>query len=335
VGDGSNVTRVCWVAAGGLAAAVLARAAEVDRLHRTEAYAVPLVALTPQLSAAAPWAAIGLRLARRPGAAVAACAAAAALSVMVRPRRKPRAQPEAGGPVLRVLTMNLYFGQADPDVLVDQVRQLRADVLCLQELTAGAVTRLKQAGLDDLMPYAQHDLRSGSRGSGIYSRFLLSDGPQLPDTHMAQPTALVQLPGGEAVELVCVHPVAPGLRRWGGAARWRHELALLPAPGDRPRVLAGDFNASLDHATFRDVLRLGYHDAAQQAGDALTPTWGLPGGSSGLFALDHVLVDESCAVRGYSVHCVPVSDHRAVFAEIQLPALAAGQGEGVGPAGGT
>jgi endonuclease/exonuclease/phosphatase (EEP) superfamily protein YafD len=319
VGDGSNVTSICWVAAGGLAALALARAAEVDRLRRAEAIAVPLVALTPQLSAAAPWAAVGLRLARRPGAALTACASAAALGAMVWPRRRPRPQPEASGPLLRVLTMNVYFGQADPEVLVGRVRQLRADVLCLQELTAGAVLRLKQAGLDDLMPYTAHELRGGSRGSGIYSRFPLSDGPQVPDTHMAQPTALVELPGGATVELVCVHPVAPGLPQWGGAARWREELALLPPPGDRPRVLAGDFNASLDHATFRDVLRLGYRDAAQQAGDALTPTWGPPGGSSGLFALDHVLVDQDSAVREYSVHPVPLSDHRAVFAEIQLP----------------
>ena len=306
--------------AGGLGALALARAGEVDRLRQTEAFAVPLVAVTPQLASAAPWAAAGLRLARRPGAAVAASAAAAAFSLMVRSRRRPRPQPDAGGPVLRVLTMNVYFGQADPEVLVDRVRQLRADVLFLQELTEGAVMRLKLAGLDDLMPYTQHELRGGSRGSGICSRFPLGEGPRVPRTQMAQPTALLDLPGAEPVELVCVHPVAPGLPQWGGPVRWRQELALLPAPGDRPRVLAGDFNASLDHATFRDVLRLGYHDAGQQAGDALTPTWGPPGGRSGLFTLDHVLVDQSCAVRSYSVHPVPLSDHRAVFAEIQLPA---------------
>jgi endonuclease/exonuclease/phosphatase family metal-dependent hydrolase len=38
-----------------------------------------------------------------------------------------------------------------------------------------------------------------------------------------------------------------------------------------------------------------------------------------VLTLDHVLVDRSCAVLGCSVHVVPGSDHRAVFAEIQLP----------------
>jgi endonuclease/exonuclease/phosphatase family metal-dependent hydrolase len=239
---------------------------------------------------------------------------------MVRSRRVPRPQPDASGPVLRVLSMNAYFGQADPAVLVDRVRGLGADVLFVQELTEGMVLRLKQAGLDDLMPHNRHELRGGSRGSGIYARFPLGEGPLLPPSDMAQPTALLELPGAEPVELICVHPVAPGMPQWGGPARWRRELAALPPPRDRPRVAAGDFNATLDHAAFRDVLRLGYHDAAQQAGQALTPTWGPPGRRSPVLALDHVLVDQSCAVRRYSVHHDALSDHCAVFAEIQLPA---------------
>jgi endonuclease/exonuclease/phosphatase family metal-dependent hydrolase len=83
-------------------------------------------------------------------------------------------------------------------------------------------------------------------------------------------------------------------------------------------VLAGDFNATLDHAAFRDVLRLGYADAGLQTGNALTPTWGPPG-KNPLFTLDHVLVDRSCAVLEYAVHALPGSDHQSVYAEIQLP----------------
>jgi endonuclease/exonuclease/phosphatase family metal-dependent hydrolase len=219
--------------------------------------------------------------------------------------------------MLRVLTVNLYFGRADAEIVVARVRQVGADVLFLQELTADAVTRLKQAGLEDLLPHTQLDLRGASRGSGIYSRFPLGEGPPVAPTHMAQPTALLQLPGGDVVELVCVHPVTPSLGRTG-AVPWREELAALPAPGERPRVLAGDFNATLDHAAFRDVLRLGYADAALQAGNALTPTWGPPGGSA-VLTLDHVLADRSSAVLAYAVHVIPGTDHRAVYAEIQLP----------------
>ncbi|MGH3278705.1 MAG: endonuclease/exonuclease/phosphatase family protein [Trebonia sp.] len=324
-GGGSKITNFSqavagfsWIVAGGFAAWAVARVTAADRVRRTERLIVPLLSFTPLVAAAAPWAALGLRLAGRRRPAATAALAAAALGAVVRTRRIPRPGSGASGPMLRVLTANVYFGRGDMEVIVARARQGNADVLFLQELTEDSVTRLKQAGLEDMLPYMQFDLRGGSRGSGIYSRFPLGAGPAVRSAHMAQPTALLELPDGESVELVCVHPVPPAPFRKDGASQWRAELATLPPPGERPRVLAGDFNATADHAAFRDVLRLGYLDAAQQAGKALTPTWGLPG-KNAVFTLDHVLVDRRCAVLEYSVHLIPGTDHRAVYAEIQLP----------------
>jgi endonuclease/exonuclease/phosphatase family metal-dependent hydrolase len=314
---GLKITTMSWVVAGGLAAWAAARLAAADRVRRTEIPAVPLMSLTPQVAVAAPWAALGLRLARRRGPAATATLAAAALGLAVRPRGIPRPQPTASGPVLRVLTVNLFHGRGDAQTVVALARQVEADVLFLQELTVGAVPRLEQAGLPDLMPHTRLELRRGSAGSAIYSMFPLSEGPRVAPVRAAQPTALLELPSGDGVELICAHPSAPALRR-GGAVRWRAELAVLPPPGRLPRVLAGDFNATIDHAVFRDLLRLGYADAAREAGKALTPTWGPPG-KGAVLTLDHVLVDRSCAVLDCSVHAIPGSDHRAVYAAIQLP----------------
>jgi endonuclease/exonuclease/phosphatase (EEP) superfamily protein YafD len=277
-----------------------------------------LLSFTPLAAAAAPAATLTLGLARRRGPAATAALATAALAVVMRPRAARRTQPAASGPVLRVLTVNLLCGRADVEAVVALVRQTGADVLFLQELTGDTVTRLKQAGLGDLMPQKAPEPRGGPRGSGIYSRFPLSDGPPLVPVHAAQPTAVLKLPGGEMVELACVHPHPPRPPWSRGVARWRRELAVLPPPGELPRVLAGDFNATLDHAVFRSVLRLGYADAALQAGKALTPTWG-PAGRPALITIDHVLVDRRCAVLASAVHAVPGSDHRAVYAEVRLP----------------
>jgi endonuclease/exonuclease/phosphatase family metal-dependent hydrolase len=320
-GIGTKVTGLAWVVAAGFGGWAAARAAGADRVRRTESAVVPLLSFTPQAAAAAPWAALGLSLAGRRGPAATAALAAAALGLTVRSRGVPRRQPEAGGPTLRVVTINLLVGRADADAVVARVRQADADVLFAQELTADAVTRLKQAGLEDALPHAQLELRDGGpRGCGIYSRFPLGEGPPVAPAYAAQPTALLELPGADAVELICVHASAPALAR-NGAARWRAELAALPAPGELPRVVAGDFNATLDHAAFRSLLRLGYADAAQQAGKALTPSWG-PTGKDPLLTLDHVLVSRGCAVLAYSVHAVPGSDHRAVYAEIRLSSSA-------------
>lgn len=316
-GAGSKVTKVSWAVAGGLAGWTVARASGADRVRAAQSAAVPLISFTPQVAQAAPWAALGLRLAGRRGPAAVVSLAAAGLGLLVRPRRITRPQPEARGPRLRVLTLNLFVGRADADAVVALARQAAADVLFVQELTDDAVTRLKQAGLEDLLPNPQLDLRGGPRGSGIYTRFPLSDGPFVPVAHAAQPTALLTLPGGQTVDLICVHPCAPTQQR-AGVARWRRELGALPPPGGRPRVVAGDFNATGDHAVFRDVLRLGYADCASQTGRGLIPTWGPPGRAA-VLTLDHVLVDQACAVLDYSVGAVPGSDHRAVYAEIQLP----------------
>lgn len=306
----STVTHLSWAVAGGLAVWAAARVAAADRVRCTEYPTVPLLAFTPLVASAAPWVTVGLVLAGRRGPAAAAAAAAATLGLVVRPRGRPRPQPDAGGRVLRVLTLNMFVGRADAEVVVALARQAEADVLFLQELSAQAVSCLKQAGLGDLMPHSRIEL---SVASGIYARFPLGGAP----VQQAQPSALLGLPDGEAVELVCVHP-RPPTRKHGGPRRWREALAGLPSPGALPRVIAGDFNATLDHAVFRDVLRLGYADAAVQSGSALRPTWGPPGRNA-LLTLDHVLVDRSCAVLKYSVHFIPGSDHRAVCAEIRLP----------------
>ena len=84
------------------------------------------------------------------------------------------------------------------------------------------------------------------------------------------------------------------------------------------RILAGDFNASLDHAVLRGLIGRGYADAADRAGAGLVPTWGY-GGTRPPLTIDHVLVDRRCAVTGYSVHDIAGTDHRAVLAEIRLP----------------
>ncbi len=183
------------------------------------------------------------------------------------------------------------------------------------------MTRLKLTGLNDLLPHVMTDVRGDSaRGSGIYARFPLTSGLRLTPISSAQPTARLELPSGQCLELVCVHaqaPKPPSLRP--NVARWREELAILPPPADPPRVLAGDFNATADHAHFRRLLRKGHVDAAGEMGNGLVPTWG-PWGKLALLTIDHVLVDPRCAVLATSVHPLPGSDHRAVYAEFRLPA---------------
>ena len=86
-------------------------------------------------------------------------------------------------------------------------------------------------------------------------------------------------------------------------------------------MLAGDFNATLDHADLRAVLRRGYADAARAVGGALAWTWRPLRLRFPRLALDHVLVDPRIAVASVDLTTVAGSDHRAVVAELVLPAV--------------
>ena len=304
--------------AGALAGWAAARLAGADRLRFAEAWAVPLLSFTPQVTAGA-WA--SALLLRGAGPAAATAVAGAALTAAVGPRALPSRQPPAAGPVLRVLTANLLAGRAGAQAVAELVGRKHADVLFVQELTAQAAARLQQAGLGDLLPHLVTQPTLHRTRSSIYARYLLRSGPLAAPVSAARCTAQLDLPSGQFVQLACIH-AAPPKPPWypRATARWRSQLSALPGPGDNPRILAGDFNATLDHAQFRQLLRRGYVDAASQAGNGLSLTWGpRPDRRLTLLAIDHVLIDPRCAVVTTSAHRLSGSDHRALYAELRLP----------------
>lgn len=313
--------RLEWAVAGGFAGWALARVAAADRLWPVDSQAVASLSFTPQVAAGA-W--LGALLLRDSRAAAVAAVAAGTMTAVVAPRGIARRQPEATGPVLRVLTVNLLVGRAAAAPLVGLVGITGADVLFVQELTADAAARLSAAGLNDLLPHAVDDLTAAdSRGNAIYARYPLADCPTTVPTPCAQPVTTLSLPSG-AARLACVHLHTPKpLWSRSGVSSWREELRGLScalAPGDPPVIIAGDFNSTADHAEFRRLLNRGYADAASQSGMGLVPTWGSRPGRRALLTIDHVLVDRRCAVLGTSVHPLPGTDHRAVLAELRLPA---------------
>jgi endonuclease/exonuclease/phosphatase (EEP) superfamily protein YafD len=237
-----------------------------------------------------------------------------ALIVTLVPRLVPARPPAAPGRELRIMSSNLYLGRADAKTIVRLVREHDVDVLNLLELTPEEIENLDQAGLCEVLPHRVFEPAPGGAGSGIASRFPLSPlslaGPSL----LAQPSARVDLGSGASVEVVAAHPIPPTT----SASTWKKEIAGLPAPAEGVRILAGDFNATLDHATFRRLLSAGYADAGERRGAGFTPTW-----PARFFpppvTIDHVLVDARVAVADYRVFAVPHSDHHAVYARLTLP----------------
>ncbi|GII29620.1 endonuclease/exonuclease/phosphatase family protein [Planotetraspora mira] len=277
---------------------------------------VEFITLTPYVAAAS-LGAVLIALASRSRAVIAVSAATSTLlAAMVLPRALPSA-PTATGPTLKILTSNMFFGSADPKTIVDLVRRLKPDILSTQELTPAAVEALDAAGLEESLPYTLNQAAFGAYGSGIWSRYPLTPMPDFAlQGSRNMPRARVAVPGGPPVEIVDVHTISPVGR---DVYEWRADMASLPAPSsDVIRILAGDFNASLDHSPLRDVLARGYADAGDATGTGLHPTWPADWRIPPMITIDHVLYDKRASAVTTSVHTVPGTDHRALFAELRL-----------------
>ena len=277
---------------------------------------VAAMALTPYVAAFGLVLGLLCVLLRRRIVGVTVVLLALALGALLVPRLLSEEQPPANGERLRIMSLNLFIGRADPETVVRIAREQKVDALVLPELTDQADAALDEAGLEELLPNRVYDTDTSGSGTAILSRYPLRQVALMDETTLAQPSAVVDLPGNDDIELTAVH-IQPGVRT-GSAGTWRRELAELPRPSERVRVLAGDFNASLDHAAFRALVDRGYVDAAESSGDGMEATWrSWPFGPP--TTIDHILADDRCAFGSYAVFDAPGSDHKALVAEIILP----------------
>jgi endonuclease/exonuclease/phosphatase family metal-dependent hydrolase len=165
-----------------------------------------------------------------------------------------------------------------------------------------------------VLPYRVIDPRTGPEGSGLYARYPLTQLPDRGPTTFAMVNATLEVPGVAPVRLTAAHPPAPV---GPDAPKWRHDLGEIPpaTPHGQVGIVAGDFNATLDHAPLRHLIGTGFTDAADATGNGLTPTF-RPWPP---ITIDHVLADRRIAVERTKVYYQPASDHRALFAELRLP----------------
>jgi endonuclease/exonuclease/phosphatase (EEP) superfamily protein YafD len=219
-----------------------------------------------------------------------------------------------------VLAANVLHGRADTGDLAALIAREAPDFVVLPE--AGADFRDKLMPLLDVLGY----------------RSWVAGGPGIPDGYdvtllvatragdvRVRPATGMRLPHLEATggilgdrTLYAVHTTAPMSRR--RTARWRRELDLV-ATWCRARVapiVAGDFNATLDHSDLR-AATAGCSDAAAQRGQGLVPTW--PTWMPDWIGpqIDHVFATNPIAAESFAVREVTGSDHRAVITRLRVP----------------
>ena len=310
---------VLWVLVVGVALWALIRGVGFD--HQTPVAQV--ISYTPYVgvfSVVVLLAALASRRWRIAGAAVLVVLVFAAFTI-------PRAVAggRSTGEPLRVLAFNAKIGGASVPVLMAFLRQERPDVLSIEELTPSLAADLAAAGISELLPYQALRAQPGASGTGLWARYpLTGDRTADPKSGFDETYAVLHRPGRPAVEIVSAHPrpPLPHAQPWGSPSQWVGDLAGLPsASSSGPvRILAGDFNATLDHSPLRKLIGTGYRDAAATVGRGLAPTWPEDGSRLPPITIDHVLVDERAGVASFRTKVIAGSDHKAIVADLLLPA---------------
>lgn len=289
----------------------------------------PEAAVWVQWVAFAPWALVGYaaglvvagtwawRRRSRLGAALAVLAAAGLVlhGAWFAPLLTDDSQPApASGESLRVMTANLLFGSADGAAVVRAAVEEDVDILVVEEITAGLLADMEAAGLDESWPHRAGVPRPSAQGTMVFS-----DVPMGPEERVGTTWDSWLVEVGD-VSLLAVHPVSPL-----EVSDWHADHALIRSvvAAERPDLVVGDFNATLDHRVLRDLADDGWRSVTEVTGGGWQPTWspsallgdvGLP--IPALVQIDHVLAGPSMVSVGSHTVDVPGSDHRALVAEV-------------------
>ena len=252
---------------------------------------------------------------------------------------------------VRILTFNTLQGRADRSRLAADIDDAGAQVVVLPETGADEGRELADLLSRDGLPYAVHSSASGggrsageeAAGDSGAAESEGTDDAVAPTTVLISPIlgeyeedrpvddighgAVLLRPAGDVTTpagyvrptLLGVHTIAPlpgTMEDWSrtvtAAARQCAPETLVPGT-----IVAGDFNATLDHAPLKDLG--GCADAGTQSGIGGLATWPTASRTDLLGAtLDHILIDESVwTASAGRVLSISGSDHRGVLVELR------------------
>lgn len=308
----------------GFVALVVAGCAVASRYLSITSHAeLIMVALSPYLMLCAPVSAALLLWGRHWILATAGVGLTIAMLAVQLPFYCASDAARTAGVGLRVMSANLFVGQADPDHLVRSARE-QADVIAVQELTPEQADRLSRAGIDSAFPYRWLEARSGPGGAGVWSRFPLDAPRRIDDYTFAFLTARIRLAGTSTdPTLVVAHVAGP----WPQPIDdWRRDLHRLPATmsevgqqaGPGSVIVAADLNSTTGMRPFRALLGTGYRDAAEQSGAGIKPTFPADSRLPPFVVIDHILT-RNCTATSLRTLRIPGSDHRGLVATISIP----------------
>lgn len=240
--------------------------------------------------------------------------------------------PEKSAESIRVLTWNTAGEAVSAETIADAILTQQVDIVSLPETAESVGERIAVMLREQGHPMWVHHVQFNSdvtNGPQAWETTILVS-PELGDYSVISssedgtsntssvPSAVVMPVDGSGPTIVAVHAVAPrtdAMDRWQSDLKW---IADQCPAGDF--ILAGDFNATIDHmaALGVDGGDMGEcRDAATRTGTGATGTW--PASFPELLGapIDHVMASANWEPSGSLVLDAAGSDHRALVVQLE------------------
>lgn len=240
--------------------------------------------------------------------------------------------PVKGADDIRVLTWNTAGQATSPDAIAQLAVAMEADIVALPETTIETGERVAIAMRDLGHPMWAHHAEDPSTEWDAGSTTLLIT-PDLGDYSVIEssedgtsntsvvPSAVAMPISGDGPIVVAAHAVAP---RQSYMQDWRTDLQWLADQCATDNVImAGDFNATIDHMSNLGVDggTLGRcHDAAAETGNGAVGTWSTEFPALIGAPIDHVMASERWTATGSLVlrsFDDAGSDHRPLIVQLE------------------
>ncbi|MBT2475688.1 endonuclease/exonuclease/phosphatase family protein [Microbacterium sp. ISL-103] len=240
--------------------------------------------------------------------------------------------PAATDSSVRVLTWNTAGDEVSAEQIAQQILDHDADIVALPETTEEVGEQIAVMLRDQNHPMWVHhvqfkpDVVDGPKSwhttvlvspdLGEYS--VIESSEDGSNNTGSVPSAVLMPVAGSGPAIVAVHAVAPrveDMAQWQSDLRW---IADQCPEGDF--ILAGDFNATIDHMAGLGVAGgdMGYcRDAASHSGNGLSGTW--PSSLPALLSapIDHVMASQNWTATGSVViDDAGRSDHRGLVVQL-------------------
>ena len=236
---------------------------------------------------------------------------------------------------LTVFSFNTHYSEAHKVELAVAIRRAAAEVVVLPETSAEYGQAIADLLVQDGLRYtvfSAGDQKDAADPTTVLVSAVIGDYEQAQapagaghGTVLLRPAGEAELNGHRRPTILGVHTHAPVP---GSMEEWLASVEVVvgqcrgagsdgagqgPEPG---LVIAGDFNATLDHAPMKDLG--GCADAALETGIGGVSTWPTSSHTTLLGSpIDHVLADSATwSARSASVLALSGSDHRALVVEL-------------------